>query len=179
MIRVRHLAMIVLALLVAGVALGSWYDDYDAGTNAAKKGNWALVVQLMTSAIKGAPNENDKARTYGAIFVNYHPYYYRGVAYLNLGKYEQAITDLEKTTGRGEDDFGSIETLMQRAKTKLATASAPPTETVAQQPPRPTPNPPTPTPVTPTAPAIDQALRAIDDRRNKRERLDKFDLVTE
>lgn len=155
MIRRRHFSIAVLAFLIAGVALaGSWYDDYEAGTDAAKKGHWALVVQKMTSAINSSSKENDKARAYGTIFYNYHPYYYRGVAYLNLGKYEQAIADLEKTSGRGEDDFGPIEMLMQRAKSKLAAASAPqpetPTATVAP-PPRPAP--------TPVAPAIDHVLR--------------------
>lgn len=159
MIRARHFFIAVTVfVLAAGVALaGSWYDDYDDGANAAKKGNWSVVVQKMTLAINGSARENDKARTYGAIFINYHPYYYRGVAYLNLGKYEQAIADLEKTSGRGEDDFGPIEMLMQRAKTKLAAATAPaqePPPAVAQQPSRPVP-----TPVTPTGPAIDPALR--------------------
>ena len=63
----------------------------------------------MTAAINGNPKENDNARTYGAIFINYHPYYYRGVAYLNTGKYEQAIADFEKTSGPGEADLGSID----------------------------------------------------------------------
>lgn len=161
MIRPRHFSIAVLLLLIAGGAVaGSWYDDYDSGTDAAKKGNWALVVQKMTSAISANGKENDKARAYGTIFYNYHPYYYRGVAYLNLGKYEQAISDLEKASGRGEDDFGTIEMLMGRAKTKLAAATAPPAEappTVAAQPPRPTPT--VPAPTVPTAPAIDQALR--------------------
>src|SRR5512140_1075604 len=157
MIRARHLSVAVLTfLLAAGVALaGSWYDDYDDGTNAAKKGNWAVVVQKMTAALSVRSKENDKERTYGAIFINYHPYYYRGVAYLNLGKYEQAISDLEKTTGRGEDDFGPIEMLMQRAKTKLAAASTPePAPAVAQQPAAR----PVPAQAVPAAPVIDQAL---------------------
>ncbi len=155
MIRVRHFSMIALALLFAGVALaGSWYDDYEAGTNAAKKGNWSLVVQMMSSAIKGAPNENDKARAYGTIFLNYHPYYYRGYAYLKLGKYEQAIADFEKTSGRGEDDFGTIETLMRGAKDKLA-ATLSPTDTQPVTTTRPT----TSTSVTPPPPAIDPVLR--------------------
>ena len=164
MIRPRHFSIAVLVLLIAGTALAaSWYDDYEAGTDAAKKGNWALVVQKMSAAIASKGKENDKERAYGTIFYNYHPYYYRGVAYLNLGKYDQAISDLEKSTGRGEDDFGSIEMLMGRAKTKLAAATAPPVEapppTVATQtqPPRPTPS--VPTPTAPAVPAIDQALR--------------------
>ena len=87
----------------------------------------------MTAAINGNPKENDKARTYGAIFINYHPYYYRGVAYLNTGKYEQAISDFEKASGPGEENLGSIETLMSRAKGKLAQASAPAARTAASR----------------------------------------------
>jgi tetratricopeptide (TPR) repeat protein len=153
---------IALALLLAATAaLASWYDDYDAGVNAAKNGQWAQVIQRMSAAIKGNGKENDKARTYGAIFISYHPYYYRAVAYLNTGKYEQAVADLEQSSGAGEENLGSIETLMARAKTKLAQSSAPQPE---PQPPAPTPRVvpvpvPVPVPVQPAAPTIDPALR--------------------
>jgi tetratricopeptide (TPR) repeat protein len=162
--RATRTCTIALALLLAAnAALASWYDDYEAGTNAAKSGQWSAVIQKMTSAINGNPKENDKARTYGAIFINYHPYYYRGVAYLNTGKYEQAVSDFERTTGVGPEDLGSIETLMARAKTKLAQASVPQPEPQPQpQPVAPTPRivpVPVPMPVQPSAPAIDPALR--------------------
>ncbi len=132
MIRARIVIGMLCLALSAGVALASWYDDYDAGVNAIRKGQWQLAVQKMTAAINGNAREGDKTRTYGAIFINYHPYYYRGVAHMNLGKYEQAISDFEKTSGPGEENLGSLETLMQRAKTKLAEASEKPpvTETV-------------------------------------------------
>jgi tetratricopeptide (TPR) repeat protein len=159
----RSFAVGVLALLCATAALASWYDDYDAGVAAARSGNWNLVVQKMSAAIKGSPKENDKARTYGAIFINYHPYYYRGVAYLNLGKYEQAVSDFEQASGPGEENLGSIETLMGRAKTKLAAASTPepqPAPAPAPVTPRPVPPTPTPAPVPqPVAPSMDPALR--------------------
>ena len=145
-------------LLAASAALASWYDDYDAGLTAARNGQWAAVIQRMTAAINGSPKENDKARTYGAIFINYHPYYYRGIAYLNTGKYEQAVSDLERASGVGPEDLGSIENMMSRAKAKLAQASAPPPE---PQPVAPTPRTPVPVPVPvqPSAPVIDPALR--------------------
>jgi len=167
--RPRILVVSLLALLFASSAFASWYDDYDAGLNAARAGNWQAVVQRMTAAIKGNGKENDKARTYGAIFINYHPYYYRGVANLNLGRYEQAISDFETSSGPGEENLGSIETLMGRAKSKLASASTPPApepQPAAPAPtpvpvqPRPTPPPvPMPQPPTPAAPSIDPALR--------------------
>jgi tetratricopeptide (TPR) repeat protein len=147
-------------LLAASAAFASWYDDYDAGVAAAKNGQWAVVIQKMTAAIKGNSKENDKAREYGTIFINYHPYYYRGIAYLNTGKYEQAIADLEQASGPGEENLGSIETLMSRAKGKFAQASTPPPP--EPQPPAPQPRVvpvPVPVPVQPAAPSIDPALR--------------------
>lgn len=149
----RSLTAIFIVAL-ATTAHASWYDDYDAGVAAARAGNWSVVVSKMTAAIKGNPKENNRARTYGAIFINYHPYYYRGVGYLNLGQYEQAISDFEKTSGPGEENLGSIGELIARAKRQLA-ASAP--EPVA---PRPEPPRPVVTPTVPAAPQIDAALRA-------------------
>ncbi len=153
----------VMLFAAASLSAASWYDDYDAGVAAAKNGQWALVIQKMTAAIRGNGKENDKAREYGTIFINYHPYYYRGVAYLNTGKYEQAVADLEQSSGPGEENLGTIETLMSRAKTKLAQSSAPPPpepqpQPVAPQPRIPVPVP-VPVPVQPAGPAIDPGLR--------------------
>lgn len=156
---------VVLLLALATAAQASWYDDYDAGLAAARAGNWNTVITKMSAAIKGNPTENNKARTYGAIFINYHPYYYRGVAYLNAGKYEQAIADLERTSGAGPENLGSIGELLDRAKKQLAAASAPEPEPV-----RPDPTPvrppvtqtapaPVPQQPAPTGPQIDPALR--------------------
>jgi tetratricopeptide (TPR) repeat protein len=154
---------VVAMMLTASIAAASWYDDYDAGVNAAKSGSWQTVITKMTSAIKGNAKESDKARTYGAIFINYHPYYYRGVAYLNVGRYDDAISDLEKASGPGEENLGSIGELIQRAKTKLAAASTPepqPQPAPQPRPPAPVPQPQIPAPAPqPTAPVIDPALR--------------------
>jgi tetratricopeptide (TPR) repeat protein len=151
--RARNLLIAGLLLAFAGVAQASWYDDYDAGLAAARSGNWSVVVQKMSAAIKGNGSESNKARTYGAIFINYHPYYYRGVAYMNLGKYEQAVSDLEKTSGPGPENLGSIESHMERAKKQLASANTPdpePTPVRVDPPPVRTP------PVTATAPPVVQ-----------------------
>ncbi len=147
MTRARTSAIALIALFAATAAFASWYDDYDAGINAVRKGQWQVVIQKMSAAIKGNAKEGDHTRTYGAIFINYHPYYYRGVAYLNLGQYEQAVDDFEKTSGPGEENLGPLEVLMQRAKTKLAAAAEPtPPEPQPQRPVAPVP---TPVPVQP------------------------------
>ena len=163
MIAVRRLSIALLLVFTATGAFASWYDDYDAGINAANKGQWGVVIQKMSAAIAAHPKEGDKERTYGAIFITYHPYYYRGVAYLNTGKFEQAVSDFEKTSGPGDTNLGDLNALMQRAKTKLEAASAPPPEPTPQPQPqiaRPAPQPVAPTPVpVPAGPSIDPGLR--------------------
>ncbi|HEY2325763.1 MAG TPA: hypothetical protein VGJ82_23100, partial [Thermoanaerobaculia bacterium] len=89
---------------------------------------------------------------------------YRGVGYLNTGKFEQAVADFEKTSGPGDTNLGDLNALMQRAKTKLEAASAPPPEPPPQPQPqiaqRPAPQPVAPVPVpVPAGPSIDPALR--------------------
>ena len=148
------IAMAIAIALTASVASASWYDDYDAGLAAARSGNWSVVAAKMSAAIKANGSENNKARTYGMDFRNYHPYYYRGVANLNLGRYEQAIADLEKTQAPGPENLGSVDTLIDRAKKQLAATSEPEPEPTPVKPP-----PVVPAPVTPSAPAIDNALR--------------------
>src|ERR1051325_6579057 len=131
---IAFVAFFIATFFIATGAMASWYDDYDAGLNAARKGQWSTVIQKMTAAIGGNPKENDKARTYGAIFISYHPYYYRGIAYLNTGKFEQAIADLERAEGIGDENLGSIQVNMGRAQQKLAAASTPEPQPPAPQP---------------------------------------------
>ena len=153
----RTLVFALLVLAVAGVAEASWYDDYDAGIAAVRKGSWSTVIQKMSAAIKGNGKEGNKVRTYGTIMINYHPYYYRGVAYLNTGRYEDAISDFEKTSGPGAENLGTLDTLMDRAKKQLASSGEPEPDTpIRTETIRPTPVPTVPTPV---VPQIDPALR--------------------
>jgi len=131
----RHAFLAIVLLAIATTALASWYDDYNEGVKAVATGRWQVVIQKMTAAIAGNSKENDNARTYGNIFINYHPYYYRGLAYLRTGKYEQAISDFEKTSGPGEIDRGSIENLIQEAKMKQAAGNVGTTTTEPPPPP--------------------------------------------
>jgi tetratricopeptide (TPR) repeat protein len=159
----RTVALALFALTLTTVAHASWYDDYDAGLAAIRKGNWSLAAQKMSAAIKGNPKEGDRTRTYGTIMINYHPYYYRGVAYLNTGRYDEAVADFERTTGPGPENLGSLDTLMARAKKALADASEPAAEPARPDPvparPAPAVTQPVPQPAAPALPQIDPALR--------------------
>jgi tetratricopeptide (TPR) repeat protein len=156
----KFVVVSIAVMMSATAALASWYDDYDAGLNAIRKGQWQAAIKSMSDAIKAKPQESDKARTYGTQFINYHPYYYRGVAYLNTGDYAKAITDLEAATGIGEENVGPIEQLVQRAKSKLTQANTPEPQPPAPQPAAPQPKPVVPVPAPqPAAPTINPALR--------------------
>jgi tetratricopeptide (TPR) repeat protein len=149
-------AALITFALAAGVAQASWYDDYDAGLAAARKGSWSTVVQRMNAAIKGNPKEGDRVRSYGVILINYHPYYYRGVANMQLGHYDEAISDFEKTSGPGPENLGSLDVLMERAKKQQAAGNEP----EPSRPPPVTQTVPTQSaPVQPAVPQVDPALR--------------------
>ena len=157
----RALAVALLTLALATVAEASWYDDYDAGLAAIKSGNWNVAVQKMSAAIKGNPKEGTRVRTYGTIMISYHPYYYRGAAYLNSGRYEEAIADFERTSGQASD-LGSLDALMGRAKKALAAANEPEPAPVQTRPEPVRPagtQQPAPVQQAPVVPQIDPALR--------------------
>ena len=182
-------AVVISIAATTGVAQAqSWYDHYDAGLAAVRKGDWKTAADRMSKAIAAKPDENNKARAYGTIFYNYHPYYYRGVANMNLGNYQQAVADLEKTTGPGPENLGSIDSLIKMAKTQLAQSAEPapvPQPQVATpvpQPPQPQPVIPAPVPQ-PVRPAIDAALRnraqaAVQEARNRLEAAQDRDATT-
>jgi tetratricopeptide (TPR) repeat protein len=149
--RASRIVVTFCVSLIAATAFGSWYDDYNAGIKAVQAGNWTAVVDKMTAAINERPKESNRERAYGTIFINYHPYYYRGVANLNLGKYQQAISDLETATGIGPENLGTIDQLLQMAKTQAGSGTPAVVERPVVQPP-PVQQPPT--------PVIDPALRS-------------------
>jgi tetratricopeptide (TPR) repeat protein len=162
----RSLILAILLLFAGrGIALATWYDDYDAGIKAVRAGQWQTVIQKMTAALSQKGKENSKERAYGTLFENYHPYYYRGAAYLNTGQYDKAIADLDQATGPGEEDLGSIENLHQRAQLKLDQRAAPSEPAPVQPPPvqpRPVPVAPSQTQTAapaPSAPLVDPATR--------------------
>lgn len=171
----RKLTVLLLALAVTVPASAEWYDDYFDGIDAAKKKNWSVVVQKMTAAIGKKPNEEKKAKTYGVQFIAYHPYYYRGVAYMNQGKWADAVEDLKKATGVGEVNLGDPATLLISANQQLVAE-----QIRTQQPatPPPTTQPTTPRPAGPDPAVVaarEKAEGAIQTARTKLNRAQQAD----
>ena len=132
--------IIVLTLLFVVFATGvahakEYYESYADGLKSVESKNWSDVIAKMTEAIGKNPQENKKARTYGANFIQYHPYYYRGIAYFNQGKYQEAIDDLQRALGVGKVNLGTPESWVLRAEQRMSIqAQLPPTTTQAPPP---------------------------------------------
>ncbi len=163
--RVAGLALLFL-LTAANGSAKTYYEAYEEGLAAAKKRSWSVVVEKMSEAIRGKSSENARERTYGNIFIKYHPYYYRGIAYFNLGDFNKARNDLQRTSGVGSVDLGSADSFIEKADAKIAAANTPVTQTVATNTvATQTIAPPPPPPVDTIGPARQQAeetLRAAD-----------------
>lgn len=139
------LTLLALLVLATPALAKEYYESYEDGLKAVDKKDWNTVISLMTEAIGKEPNENKRARSYGANFFAYHPYYYRGIAYYNTGQYEKAIADLQRALGTGKINMGTPESWVLRAEQRILAGQ--------QQAP-----PPTQTPPPPTTPQVDPAL---------------------
>ncbi|HUO84598.1 MAG TPA: hypothetical protein VM534_05725, partial [Thermoanaerobaculia bacterium] len=106
------------------------------------------------AAISAKGSEGTRERTYGAQFIAYHPYYYRGVAYLNKGVFDKAVEDLRRAKGVGELNLGEPDSLLIGANDRLVAQqlrdSIPAPQSVPAQP--------QPTQPQPTQPRVDPAL---------------------
>jgi hypothetical protein len=166
----RHALLLILALTLAlPAAAAQWYDHYFEGIDAAKKKDWPRVVAKMTDAIAMKPGEERRARTYGVQMIPYHPYYYRGVAHMNQGKWADAVEDLKRATGVGEVNLGDPSTLLITANQQLVA------EQIRSAPPQ---QPATPAPTQPATPRPDPALAEARERaesavQNARARLNR------
>lgn len=121
----RKLILLLAFLVATPLSAREWFDAYNEGIKAARAKNWNVVVQKMDEAIRMKPTEGARERTYGAIFIKYHPYYYRGIAHFNLGNYDAAVRDLQRTTGTGELDLGSAESFVEKAQNRIAANQRP------------------------------------------------------
>lgn len=137
----RFSIIVVLLALAIPASAAEWFDHYFDGLDAAKKKNWSVVIEKMNEAIAKKPNEEKKAKTYGVQFIAYHPYYYRGVAFLNQGKWSEAVENLKKATGVGEVNLGEPSTLLITANQQLVAeqirsqpATPPPAQTAPARP---------------------------------------------
>jgi len=110
------LALILFVLAAPVASAKEFHESYEEGLKAARASDWNTVIQKMTEAISKKPGEGKKIKFYGVVFRPYFPFYYRGVAYLKLNRLAEAAADLQKATGVGELDLGSVESNLEKTR---------------------------------------------------------------
>jgi len=97
-------ATLLLALLVprgTEAVEKEWYDLYlDVTDHLMPAGRYDEALQELNSVIKMKPKSDLNARTYGVEFIDYVPYYYKGLAYFKKGDYESALRWINYEVGQ-------------------------------------------------------------------------------
>ncbi len=134
---------------------------YQAGVDAARKGDWPAVVQKMDEALATGHQKPRRAFGTNRFSVDfYDPYYYRGVARMELGEDAAAREDFLRSKEAGViQGFGEFSDLVTRlaALDRKAEDAAAAARAAAQPTAVPTVSPPLPTaaaPPTPTPPPV-------------------------
>ncbi|HVT46135.1 MAG TPA: serine/threonine-protein kinase [Thermoanaerobaculia bacterium] len=170
----RWFSIISFAIFAVAVGADSAHDHYREGLQAAGAREWQNVVAAMSRAIDADPHERAASDSDP---VSYYPYYYRGIALFHLGELTRAARDLERTTGVGPLDLGSVDTWRirvqegrgnRRSEPRVAVPQRPsPSNPISQRPPsgpRETASPPTESTASAHPPAavftVDELLRA-------------------
>ncbi len=102
----KYCIFIALAFLFisshAVAASGPWYAVYERALQAQAEGKWQESINLLKEAATLRPDSKSKARTYGLRFINYLPYYYMGIAYINLDKKQDALRSFQQEAEKSE-----------------------------------------------------------------------------
>jgi hypothetical protein len=79
----------------SGTFRGKWWNYYDRGLFYAGKADWEGAITEIGQAISMRDKDQRMARTYGMHFIDYFPHRELGIAYLNTGEINTALTELE------------------------------------------------------------------------------------
>ncbi|GAK50363.1 polysaccharide deacetylase [Candidatus Moduliflexus flocculans] len=93
--KVRLLMSIVVMFCImashSAWAAPKWYEYYTEAQQASDKNEWERAIEFYLKAIKEDPVP-DKKKSFGMRSITYYPYLGAGMAYLAIGKMEEALT---------------------------------------------------------------------------------------
>ncbi len=87
--------LFIFVLLSPLCAIEKFYNYYDNGLEFMEKGDWLRAIEEFKSAASLEFEDKKKKRTYGTRFIKYFPHREMGIAYYNLGEFENAKKELE------------------------------------------------------------------------------------
>lgn len=74
---------------------GRWWNYYERGNSYASGAFWSEAIADLQAALAQQHTDERDARTYGLHFVDYFPHRELGIVYYRLGRYMDAIHELE------------------------------------------------------------------------------------
>ena len=77
--------LLLILVMVPGIALARFQDDYSEGKEAIEDGNWDKALASLRAAIAQNPTSAERVRIYGMRFEPYVPHYYIGRALFEKG----------------------------------------------------------------------------------------------
>jgi len=87
--------LFIFVLLSPLRSLEKFYNYYDNGLEFMGKGDWLRAIEEFKSAASLEFEDKKKKRIYGTRFIKYFPHREMGIAYYNLGEFDNAKKELE------------------------------------------------------------------------------------
>jgi len=136
--RLRVLASLTVALLLAAGAAADFRQSFRKGVEAIDLQNWTAAARYMQEAIAEQPREGERVRIVAVRFESYLPYYYLGLALYHTGDCAGAVRAWETSEAQGAvkratDEYAILNGLVDDCRRKLAAVSP----TAAPKPPTP------------------------------------------
>jgi tetratricopeptide (TPR) repeat protein len=92
-------AVVLATLMTAAPAAQNntkWADPYQKGLKAFNAKNYRIAINFFEQAVAMEPRSGANKHVEGVFYTDYFPYYYLGVAHLELRQYEKAQENFDK-----------------------------------------------------------------------------------
>ncbi|HQV33058.1 MAG TPA: hypothetical protein PKV71_14330, partial [Calditrichia bacterium] len=93
--------LLVLVFSTGLCAQIDWLDYYNEAMQAISESDWESADQNLGEALKLKRKATFEAETYALQVITYTPYYWRGIVYFNLGRYEESVSYLTQSENWG------------------------------------------------------------------------------
>lgn len=131
-------SLLLLCLLVTiPLTAGTWYEEYDRGLKRLRKGDPAAAAAAFQAALAERASPERRVRAYGVRYLDYYPHLMLGRAYVELQRFDEAVSELEAALAAGAAPAGEVRPLLQRARQEVV-RHAPPTVAANDPSPAPT-----------------------------------------
>ncbi|MBI5191169.1 MAG: hypothetical protein HZA22_10920 [Nitrospirae bacterium] len=107
--------------VVSGTFRGRWWNYYERAVSYSEGGYYKEATDDLAAALAMRDADGRRARTYGMHFVDYFPHRELGIAYLGLGRPDDAVRELELSLS--QEDSARAKFYLNKARTAILSAS--------------------------------------------------------